>query len=131
MVSAIMIQAHDSADLDLPSSQSAPPDRSSMEGPPSAPPADNESKDVLLRKKVSIVVTTRNRPLELSRCLESLSEDIGSGSELVVVDDCSTVDYKGVRLPRGAIYARNASRRFLSESRNTGAKLATREYLLY
>src|SRR5437870_4039167 len=116
MVSAIMIKAHDSAELGPPSSQSAPPDRSSMEGP-SAPPADNESKDVLLRKKVSKVVTTRNRPLELSRCLESLSEDIGSGSELVVVDDCSTVDYKGVRLPRGAIYARNASRRFLSESR--------------
>jgi GT2 family glycosyltransferase len=125
-----IIQPNDLAGLGSTSSQSTPPDYVSIQQP-SPPREDNKSQDLLLRKKVSIVVTTRNRPLELSRCLESLSEDIGSGSELVVVDDCSTVDYSGVRLPEGAIYARNASRRFLSESRNIGAKLATREYLLY
>ncbi|MDV3243539.1 MAG: glycosyltransferase [Nitrososphaerales archaeon] len=78
---------------------------------------------------VSVVVVTRNRPEEFKRCLESL-QPVRTEVELIVVDDHSEVPYdhnlSGVKK-----LVRNPRRMFLNASRNVGASIATRPFVLF
>ena len=83
-----------------------------------------------LLHEVSIVIPTRNRHRMLASCLKSIENDAGNIPEIIVVDDASIPP---VEKPDkdNIIIVRNSRRRLLNESRNIGARLSSRKYILF
>jgi glycosyltransferase involved in cell wall biosynthesis len=88
------------------------------------------SETVNLLSEVSIVIPTRNRHRMLASCLKSIEEDAGNIPEIIVVDDASVPP---VEKPDkdNIIIVRNSRRRLLNESRNIGARLSSKKYILF
>jgi GT2 family glycosyltransferase len=82
---------------------------------------------------VSVIIPTRNRPLELRRCLNSVEESDYPNMEVIVVDDSSQepVDRVLGGSHPSVTFVRNNHRVLLSCSRNIGANAAKGDYLLF
>lgn len=81
--------------------------------------------------KTSVVICTRDRPMELSRCLGSMPLQTRCPDEIVVVDNASVTDEtEKVCRAAGVRYIREA-RPGLDIARNTGARAATGEIVAY
>ena len=81
--------------------------------------------------KASVVICTRDRPGELRRCLASFSQQSRPPDEIIVVDNASLDDRtRQVVLAAGATYVRE-DRPGLDFARNSGARAATGEIILY
>jgi GT2 family glycosyltransferase len=80
---------------------------------------------------ISVVICTRNRPVELARCLASLAGQTMAPREIVVVDNDSTDSRtREAAEAHGAVYVRE-DRIGLDIARNTGARAATAEIAAY
>jgi GT2 family glycosyltransferase len=81
--------------------------------------------------KVSVVICTRDRADELRRCLASFSLQSRAPDEVIVVDNASVGDTtREVVLAAGATYVRE-DQPGLDYARNSGAKAASGEIVLY
>jgi GT2 family glycosyltransferase len=79
----------------------------------------------------SVVICTRDRPDELSRCLSSLPRQSYPPSEIIVVDNASRDQRtRDVALAAGVIYVRE-DRPGLDVARNSGALRATSDIVAY
>lgn len=79
----------------------------------------------------TVVVCTRNRPDELTRCLSSLTHQTRVPESVVVVDNGSSDERtREVALAAGAVYVREL-RAGLDFARNAGAMAATGDIILY
>ena len=85
-----------------------------------------------LSKTVSVVICTRNRPEDLTRCLASLERCVPSPSEVIVVDNAPGNDAteQAVRAFPGIRYVRE-DRPGLSHARNAGVWAATGEIVAF
>ena len=80
---------------------------------------------------VSLVICTRDRPHELTRCLASLPRQTRPANEIVVVDNASrTKDTENVCRQAGVRYVREP-RPGLDIARNSGARASRGEILAY
>lgn len=80
---------------------------------------------------VSLVICTRDRPMELARCLASLPDQTRPPDEIVVVDNASLArDTEKVCRDAGVRYVREP-RPGLDIARNTGARASTGEIVAY
>jgi GT2 family glycosyltransferase len=95
-----------------------------------------------MSKKVSVVVTTYNRYSDLKRCLESVFKSDFEDFNLLVVDDASTDETAaltpeslralfGVDPAFPVMVIHNQENFRMVRSRNTGAKSAAGEYVLF
>lgn len=82
-------------------------------------------------RKVSIVITTRNRNNLFKDCVASLAADVGKGAELIVVNDASDEPYSYDGLPPRTRVIEHGRRKLLSESRNDGWKASTRDFIFF
>lgn len=79
----------------------------------------------------SVVICTRDRPIELQTCLSSLPNQSYPPREIIVVDNASSDGRtRDVALAAGVIYIRE-DRPGLDVARNTGARRATSEIVAY
>jgi len=79
----------------------------------------------------SIVIPTRDRPQQLVECLRAIRENEGDDVELVVVDSApEVIPAEAVAAEWGARYVREKAVG-ASRSRNTGARAATGEVVLF
>lgn len=83
--------------------------------------------------KISIVISAYNRPAPLKEAVESALHQTYANTEVIVIDDCSSVDLTAALAPFGSriIYHRNAQRSGPSSARNVGVKLAGGEYVAF
>lgn len=81
---------------------------------------------------LSIVITTRNRKLDLLRCLDSIrnADLLGVSYEIIIIDDAST-DGTGSLVGSDFIIYHNSTQQMMVKSRNIGAKIATGKYILF
>ena len=80
-------------------------------------------------QRVSIIITTHNRPGLLSRAVESARLS-GRDAEIVVVDDASTDETVEVcRSLQGVRYIRNERRQGVARARNVGLRASSCEYI--
>ena len=95
-------------------------------------PREASAPPVLATSAVSVVVATRNRPVELAACLGALRARAGSAREIVVCDSASD-DPEAIEeivSRAGAVYFR-CDRPGLSVARNAGAARATGEVIAF
>ncbi|MBX7483646.1 glycosyltransferase family 2 protein [Qipengyuania qiaonensis] len=82
-------------------------------------------------RKISVVICTRDRPEDLSRCLAGFAAQSRAPDELVVVDNASASSaIRSIAEAHGARYLRE-DREGLDFARNTGALAATGDLILY
>ena len=85
----------------------------------------------------TVIIPTNNRPGRLAKCLSALRiQTIGPELfEIIVVDDCSTLEINGTFQWPGDAPAlrmiRHSTRKGPAAARNTGARSATGEYLAF
>ena len=80
---------------------------------------------------VSVVISTRDRPDDLARCLASFSEQTLVPGQIVVVDNASRDGRtKEVALAAGVSYVRE-DRPGLDFARNAGARMSSGEFVVY
>jgi len=85
------------------------------------------------KRRVSVVIPTRNRTDKLARCLESVSKSDYGNLEVIVVDDASEKPVGAMlsgRFPN-VRFIRNEERSLLSCSRNSGAAESGGDYVLF
>jgi glycosyltransferase involved in cell wall biosynthesis len=88
-------------------------------------------------KKISIIITTRNRHDDLLSCLKSISQSIyqNLNYEIIVVDDASTDNTDKIKINQYSLknlkIIRNCKQEMMVRSRNKGAAEATGEFLLF
>lgn len=88
--------------------------------------------DSVGKSDVSVVVVTRDRPEDLTKCLESLKRTTGGRvEEVVIVDDASKEPPQIGNSDLKTNIIRNNRRSFLSESRNKGAKESSGKYIMF
>ncbi len=93
-----------------------------------APPA---SISRLPAAPVSVIIPTRERPYDLTRCLASLARAQRDGHEVIVVDNApATADTRAVAARFGARYVLEPGRG-LNRARNAGVAAATHEILAF
>jgi GT2 family glycosyltransferase len=80
---------------------------------------------------VSVVIVTRDRPMDLAACLLSLEPARPNILEVIVIDDDSKTPPRTDESTLPVRILRNKTRSFLSESRNRGAKDAKGEYIMF
>ena len=84
---------------------------------------------------ISVNITSYNRPALLDRCLESFTPQHPLVSEIIVVDDCSSIDYSGVISKYEAnlnlVYHRHSHNCGNAASRNTALKLSSGKYVSF
>ncbi len=82
---------------------------------------------------ISVVITAYNRPEFLSEAIKSVLAQTYKDYELIVIDDCSPTDLSGVVNGFAAPinYHRLEQNGKLSNARNVGVKLATREFVAF
>ncbi len=84
---------------------------------------------------LSVVITTKNRKTALLRCLDSIKASRYEDYDVVIVDDCShdgtaTLTVAELGLPRCKIW-HSQNPLMMAKARNTGAKMATGDLLLF
>jgi glycosyltransferase involved in cell wall biosynthesis len=79
--------------------------------------------------KISIVITTYNRPGMILETLQSIYDDDYLNREIIVVDDCSDVEYDLDHY--GIKYLRHEKNMGLSFAKNTGIDVCTGEYVKF
>ena len=81
---------------------------------------------------ISIVIPSYNCAADLEECLSSISMQTHPFKEIIVVDDASTDNTKGVMeaFPN-VVYMENLTRRGANVSRNKGARIATGKYIVF
>ncbi|MGI4808004.1 MAG: glycosyltransferase family 2 protein [Janthinobacterium lividum] len=83
------------------------------------------------RRRVSVVICTRDRAEELRRCLSSLEQQTRVPNEIIVVDNASKdTRTRAVTLAAGVHYVRE-DRSGLDIARNTGAQAARGDIVAY
>jgi len=83
----------------------------------------------VVKKLVSIIITTRNEELNIERLLKSIKKQTYSGIEILVIDNASTDNTKKIaRRYTKLVYNKGPER---SAQRNFGAKKALGEYLMF
>lgn len=92
-------------------------------------PHDGTEKETLPR--VSVVVCTYNGEATLRACLESLRRVDYPNLEFILVDDGSTDGTEGIAQAFPEVIYHGQPNQGLSVARNTGAKLATGEIVVY
>jgi GT2 family glycosyltransferase/SAM-dependent methyltransferase len=80
---------------------------------------------------VSVIVCTKNRPEELSRCLKSLLEMTDRPEEVIVVDNEPSASGSKVVVERLPVTYVAESRRGLSRARNAGLREATGDIVAF
>jgi GT2 family glycosyltransferase len=95
----------------------------------------NKAKDAnsasSIRTTASLVICTRNRPQELTRCLKSLADQTAAPTEVIVVDNASTdARSREITIAAGVTYIRE-DRPGLDFARNAGVSAATGEIVLF
>ncbi|WP_241557447.1 glycosyltransferase family 2 protein [Croceibacterium ferulae] len=89
------------------------------------------STPTLVSQPISVVICTRDRPDELRRCLASFHDQTRMPDEIIVVDNASRDERtRAVVMAAGATYIRE-DRPGLDYARNSGAKAAGGEIVLY
>ncbi len=78
----------------------------------------------------SVVICTRNRPLELERCLASLERSSGSWAEVIVVDNAPSTKTRSAAVRFGAHYVAEP-RPGLSRARNAGVAAASADVVAF
>lgn len=81
--------------------------------------------------KFSIIIPTYNRKLILKRAIESVLEQSINDFEIIVVDDGSTDDTSELMNTFSGVKYQYQENIGVSSARNTGAKLAVGEWLLF
>jgi glycosyltransferase involved in cell wall biosynthesis len=79
----------------------------------------------------SVVVCTRNRAVELDRCLRSLQRQDYSSFEIIVVDSASNDELTREVTRRNGVRYVSEKRPGLSRARNRGAREAKFEIIAY
>jgi GT2 family glycosyltransferase len=81
---------------------------------------------------VTILISARNRPLELAHTLQLLRAQSYHISELIVIDDASDVSLQSVVVEKwpGAIFIRNSQRKGVVANRTVGLKQATEDVIV-
>jgi GT2 family glycosyltransferase len=80
---------------------------------------------------VSVIIPTRERPYDLTRCLASLARAQRDGHEVIVVDNApATADTRAVAARFGARYVLEPTRG-LNRARNAGVAAATHEIVAF
>jgi glycosyltransferase involved in cell wall biosynthesis len=79
----------------------------------------------------SVIVPSYNRSRELEKSLEALSACGRDDAEIIVVDDCSTTDVRGIAERYEATQLSCVQRGGPAAARNVGAKYATGEILVF
>jgi GT2 family glycosyltransferase len=85
------------------------------------------------KRRVSVIIPTRNRTDKLARCLDSVYKSDCGEVEVIVVDDASERPVSAVlseRFPK-VRFIRNNDRKLLSYSRNVGAAASSGDYLFF
>jgi len=80
---------------------------------------------------VTVVIVTRDRPKDFSRCISSLEAARLDILEVIVIDDASKTAPSADESTLQVRILRNEKRSFLSESRNRGAKNARGKYIMF
>jgi GT2 family glycosyltransferase len=81
--------------------------------------------------RLSVVIPAKDRARELQACLEALFASRHEGFEVVVVDDGSRDETAAVAERRGCRVVRHGACRGAAAARNTGARAARGEILLF
>ena len=84
--------------------------------------------------RISIVIPTFNRAEMVCRCVQSVLDTKWPSLEVIVVDDCSPDDTATKikeKFGEAVKYIRNAKNSFQAVSRNSGAKIATGDFLFF
>ena len=81
--------------------------------------------------KVSIIIPVKNRIKPLENCLDSIKEQTEKPFEVIVSDDCSSIDLAPVCNKYGATHLRLTSPGGAAGARNTGAENANGEILFF
>jgi GT2 family glycosyltransferase/predicted O-methyltransferase YrrM len=96
---------------------------------------DEATKSALRDCSFSIIVCTRDRPVDLARALTAILRSVAGDFELIVVDQSATDESSALLngLARGDARIRlvRDTGRGLSRARNLGAKAASRDVLLF
>jgi glycosyltransferase involved in cell wall biosynthesis len=86
---------------------------------------------------VSVIIPTKNRPDRIERAVGSVFDQRCLPQEIIIVDDASSVSYKAVvadlreRSPVPLIYHKHESPTRAGAARNTGARLAQGDILMF
>lgn len=81
--------------------------------------------------RISIIIPAYNAAPTLPRCLQALQQESSEGTEIIVVDDCSTDDTAAIAEKMGARVLRTSKRGGPAAARNLGAELASGEILFF
>jgi GT2 family glycosyltransferase len=81
--------------------------------------------------QVSVVVPAHNNPFELAKCISALRATADADTELIVVDDASTVDVSSVAANAGVRVLRLGHNAGPAAARNHGARHAKGEILFF
>ncbi|MFT5815376.1 MAG: GalNAc5-diNAcBac-PP-undecaprenol beta-1,3-glucosyltransferase [Psychroserpens sp.] len=84
--------------------------------------------------KVSVVITTCDRPDYLKTALQSVFEQTVKPYEVIVVDDCSTLDYEDVKnnfSNEKIIYHRLSQRSGANTARNCGVEMSSGDIVAF
>lgn len=81
--------------------------------------------------RISVVISSRDRARELTRCLRSLASERSEIHEIIVADDGSVDDTAAVAAAAGCTVVRLAGRRGICAARNAGAARAAGEILVF
>ncbi|KAA3436794.1 glycosyltransferase family 2 protein [Rufibacter hautae] len=94
--------------------------------------AKSASQTIPSRVPVSVVICTRNRPVALKRCLESLRQSICQPAEIIIIENARENDEteKLVETFAGVKYFQEPVPG-LSHARNTGVKKATHSIIAF
>lgn len=96
-----------------------------------APRAVPNGEAVTVPASVSVIICTRDRPHHLRECLKSFADQSLTPDEVIVVDNASADDQtREVTEAAGVTYVRE-DRPGLDIARNTGAKAAKSEIIVY
>ena len=91
---------------------------------------------ICVNKKLSVIVPAYNNSIYIKKCIESVINQTYQNIELIIIDDCSTIDIKSAiqeyldNDPR-IVFKRNEVNCGPGVSRNLGIDLATGEYLTF
>lgn len=82
-----------------------------------------------MKPRLSIILTLYNiNPLFVRDCLNSIQAQSFSAFKIIVIDDCSTVDYSWIKTEPNCVYIRNEQNLGLCKSVNKAFGLVDTEY---
>jgi len=84
-----------------------------------------------MKDKVSIIITTYNRPEYLRECINSCMEDTYENKEIIIVDDFSSTQYVYSEILDSIKLIRLKKHIGISAARNAGLEVATGDYIRF